>query len=329
MALFKKFAVTKRVKLVIMRNSFKEMERSLIEAARPMGIPTLVIQHGLVGDPNMSDPLCADMIAVWGNASIEWYKRFGHKADRCAVTGNPAYDELYPRSFADNQDCIRKAVCAKLGLDPAKKIITFLTQYVYLFGTCFSRGNKSSVEFKAVLDAVKYLPEAQLIVKLHPFDSNADFYKHAIQTHKAGTKIVLIKEINTLDVLAASDLAVIVDVSTCGLEALILDKPVIAVELHKTVTKLFYADGGAAIGAKSARDIETAIKNALYDEKTRALLRSKRRDFIFNYAYEIDGQATKRVEELIHKLMGSHQQRRANVDAGVINNEYSLSKSFM
>lgn len=313
MGLFQKFAREKKAKLIVMRNDIKELERTVIEAARPLKIPSLVIQHGIAGDVNYGNTVHADMTAVWGNASIGWFKQFGYQNNRFTVTGNPMHDELYHRVCANQQHIRKKVVCRKLNLILTKKIITFLTESKDLFITSSIQGNEMVMAVRAIVNALKSFPDVQLIIKLHPYDVYLDDYRNIIKNFNLNSNIAVVREFNTFDILEASDL-VITTYSSCGLEALILNKPLVAFRLDRAFNNIIvpYAERGVAIGVKKTEKIESAIKNGLYNKAVRENLNLKRKEFVFNYAYKMDGQATKRIEQLMYKLANNRIINKTN-----------------
>ena len=298
--ILKRFIALKNPKLFVMRDDLKEIERTIIHVSGGI-IPTLVVQHGILGDPNTGDVLCAGMTAVWGNASIEWYKQFGYGSERFVVTGNPVYDDLYRRISSGGTRLIKDKVCRELNLDPHKKIVTFLTSANYLCYSSFYRYDRNQAILRDILAAMKSFPEAQLLVKFHPYDEKLTAYSDIVNKRDRDAKVAFTRDYNIFDILQASDLVINID-SSCGLEALILDKPVIALGLTEVKTLLPYAARDVAIGVNKSEDIYSAIKDSLYNEGVKDGLRAKRKNFVFEYAYRIDGQATRRVEELIDRL---------------------------
>lgn len=300
--ILKRFIALKNPKLFVIRNDFKEIERTMIHVCAG-SISSLVVQHGILGDFNTGDVLSASMTAAWGNASVEWYKQFGYGAQRFAVTGNPAYDDLHRRASSDGTHLLKAKICRELNLDPHKSIVTFLTSANYLCYSSFYRYDRNQVILKGILKAMKHFPEAQLIVKFHPFDEKLASCEDIVNRHKGDTRVALVQEYNTFDILEASDLVINVD-SSCGLEALVLDKPLIALGLAENITLLPYAARGVAIGVNIIEDMPAAIRDGLYNEGLKNNLALRRNDFVSDYAYKIDGQAAKRVEELINRLAG-------------------------
>jgi len=296
---FKRLCKNGSVRLVVMRNDLKEMERTVIEAAGELGVQTAVVQHGLVGDLTVSNALCADKTAVWGGATVDWFKRLGYGDDRFAITGNPAYDALYERASGGRRDYAKGRVCEKLNLDFSKKIVLFLTSSNFMFSTSAIHGYEMRALSREILKALKSLGgDTQLVIKAHPYDIDLSSYEDIINGFNSGIRAVAVKEFDTFELLDASELVIMCD-STAGLEALILDKPLIAINM--STNYIPYAQQGVAIGVERFDEIGPAIKAGLYDEGAKKRLEACRKRFVFDYAYKIDGNAGNRVRDFILK----------------------------
>ena len=297
----KKFFTLKDALLVVMRNDGKELERTAIEAALGT-IPSVVVQHGIYGDIYTGTTLYSDVTAVWGEAAVKWFGQFGYTRNLFTITGNLAYDRLYPRTSKDRNHA-KSQICHRLNLDCAKKTICYLTQSRFLFSTAFWRGNKVDVILKGILGSMTDMwQDTQLIIKVHPHDEKEDSYERIVADLAGKAKVVIVKDVDVFDVLEVSDLVIMVDRSSSGLEALILDKPLIAVELHRRLIEVPFIEEGVAVGVKRVEDIAGAIKGCLYDEEMREGLKLNRKKFISDYVYKIDGKATQRVLGLVTAL---------------------------
>ena len=93
--------------------------------------------------------------------------------------------------------------------------------------------------------------------------------------------------------------------STTALEAMIINKPVVVINLSGQPTPVPYAEEGAALGVYRYEDIEQAILNALYDEETRGRLKTGRYQFVRNWAGEPDGKASQRIVTLMKEMVSS------------------------
>jgi 3-deoxy-D-manno-octulosonic-acid transferase len=96
--------------------------------------------------------------------------------------------------------------------------------------------------------------------------------------------------------------------STTALEAMILDKPVIIVDFIKNPFPTPYTESGAAIGVYKEEDLAPTIEKVLHNQKVQKELKNNRKQFVYEHAYKIDGQASKRVVDLI-KLMIQESRR--------------------
>jgi CDP-glycerol glycerophosphotransferase (TagB/SpsB family) len=156
--------------------------------------------------------------------------------------------------------------------------------------------NRENVE--AVCAAVKSLENVGLVVKLHPAeDQDAPLYK---ENHSCTLVIVNGSE-NISESLFVCD-AMITKSSTAAIEAAILNKPIIVLNLSGEPDIMPYVKEGVALGVYKKQDLVPAIKQALYDEKTRENLAKHREKFVYEYAYIQDGKASERVANLVLRL---------------------------
>ena len=64
-----------------------------------------------------------------------------------------------------------------------------------------------------------------------------------------------------------------------------------------------YASSGAAIGVYKKEDLIPAMKDVLFDTQTKEELANQRRAFVLEHAYQPDGQASRRMAEVIARLI--------------------------
>lgn len=294
--LLKELNKIKRIKLIVLRTDIRELEKTLAVTAKKLNIPTLLIQHGILAEHNGHESIYCDKVAVWGQASVEWYKNLGNDINKCVVTGNPRFDVLYNcGTHRVNADNIRK----KLKL--SSKPIILLATYPSRILSSYSTGDGMYVLLREIVMTIKQLEDKHLIVKVHPYDDDSSVYLGLINELKV-KNVTLVKKANIHDLIDISQLLIILG-STTGLEAMILDKPVITVNLTKRKDMVPYAEYGAALGVHKPSDISIAIKDALDNPKIKESLEQKRKEFIYNYAYKIDGQSSQRVKDLIGELV--------------------------
>ncbi|MCX6707907.1 MAG: UDP-N-acetylglucosamine 2-epimerase [Candidatus Woesearchaeota archaeon] len=275
--------------------------RCLISAAKTKGIPVIAVQHGYITpnsfeymhakgeisrDLSIEKPFCpvADRIVVYGPYTKDILVRSGNYPEHSVVvTGQPRYDCL-----ANKKAFSREKVFDDFGLDKKKKLILWTTQDI-------------PGQIEIVFNAVKNIKNAQLLVKVHPREvAGADLYHK--KAKESGMKIWAVKEANALELINACDVMITMH-STTGLEAIMMNKPVVVLNMSGKPDIVPYAQEGAAIGVYKADHLEPAIRNALFDSKKRAALLKESKAYSFRHAYKMDGNATERVLKVIGSMI--------------------------
>lgn len=220
----------------------------------------------------------------------EYYKElkeYSCVSKKVVVMGQPRYDTF---THADEiYDRIK--ITRDLGLDPTKKIILWCTQ---THGQSLDE-NRSSIN--AVYNVISSLKEdVQLIIKLHPEEEqDAPLYNE--NTHYK--PLILKRDMDTNALLYSCDLMITKN-STTAMEAVILNKPVIVLNLGGDPDRVNYVSEGVALGVYDPADLSFAVEKILDDN---SILHENREDYIKKYLYKVDGKATERVVDLILSLL--------------------------
>ncbi|MDH5770936.1 MAG: UDP-N-acetylglucosamine 2-epimerase [Candidatus Bathyarchaeota archaeon] len=277
-------------------------EKALLVAGKLKKIPTLAVQHGHIGplhqgymhfknsiasSGSIQSPYLqiADKTVVYGPFHYNFLTKISaYPSSAVAVTGQPRYDRL----LMANRIFSREEFCAKLGLDPHRKIVLVATQKVPI--------RKAFIE--SVLKGLRPFSDVQTIVKPHPKE-NIELYEKLIEEEKMRV-VLLPKESETLEALYACDLLVAMS-STVITEATILRKPSVTVRSIDEDPAPFYDE--VTLRIDLGEDLAPIFRKALYDEKTREKLKKAERKFAFNHTYKQDGKATERVVDLIEQLI--------------------------
>ncbi len=298
----KKLIAEEKPDLILVISEHGIVQKSLMVAGKLEKIPTIAIQHGAIGQIHkgyiswkgsisnsgtIESPYCPipDKTAVYGPYYFDLLtKTSAYPLDSVVVTGQPRYDVLMmaDRVFS------RKKFCQRLSLDPDKKIVLVATENI-AEGKTFLR---------SILRALKDFPELQVVVKPHP-DEKGDWYKKIIRDENISATI-LSKDSDTFEALHACNL-LMTGFSTVIIEAIILGKPCVTVHLGKKQDPTPYFKQ-VTLRAYQEEDILPFTRKALYDEKTRELLKKAGSKFVFDHAYIQDGKATERVANLLEKM---------------------------
>lgn len=156
----------------------EHLDALLLRAARRLGIPTLCVVlswDNLTSKGHMA--VRPDRLVVWNECMRqEALDLHDYRPEEVDVAGVAHFD-VYARP---DQQLSRAAVCRRLGLDPARKILVFGTVSPFLF-----RYNLevAGLLAKAVADG-RISPPAQLVVRLHP-QSISGIYADDLEAYRA------------------------------------------------------------------------------------------------------------------------------------------------
>jgi hypothetical protein len=269
-------------------------------------------------------PRQVDRLVLWNRTMRdEAHDLHAYDADRIGVTGVPQFDSYFtaPRST-------RAAFCARVGLDPARRIVTLAT----IPAPKFAHHGFVIERLLEAIDAGAIAEPANVLVRLHPRDDAAPYERFAGRPHVVveqpfrrtaarsgdGMNIDFMRE-NTLhlaDTLAHSDVLLNV-ASTMAIEAAIFDTPVINIGFdgqpgsNQELMDWHYGSthfqkvirSGAVRIAQSPAEMIDLINNYLADP---ARDRAGRQRIVAEQCEFTDGRSAERVAAEIVRDLTSH-----------------------
>lgn len=290
---------------VVLRNESRELEKSCVAAAKSTPVRSVVFQHGVFAIPIPDEKIQCDVSAVWGAFGSRYLQEQRRFHSECVVTGNPEYDRLSPGSR--DRFFRRKELCRQLALNPDLPILVLASQRPHPFSSRKTEDEQMRM-VSAVVKALRQLPNAQLVVKIHPFEDERPIHRWT-QNFTQGGRVRVIKEAELFSLLASSDVVITYN-STVGLSAMVLAKPVIAVNLTGYPDTVPYVSSGAAIGVYREEEIAPAIESALQGgEQIQKMLQAQRK-FVEDYAFKIDGKSKERVFQLLAEFSSRRKTSR-------------------
>jgi len=294
--------------MILLYNEHSRYERAFIIAAKLEGVPTIAFQHGIIHTNHKSysytndeidlvldikfpfSPI-ADKTLVYG----PYYKEFltsvsSFPEESVIITGNPRHDFLYHADkIYSRQDYLEK-----YKIPHGEKIVLWTTQ-------CADLSEKENIDsFNTVFQVIEKLDNVVLIIKPHP--EEPFIYTKMIQEIIKNYNINAIippKDSDIYEHLNSSDLLIVKD-STTVIEAVILKKPIIILNLDKKQQFSRYVDEKIALGAYNAKQLMNSIIMLLEDSN---VLMGNHGKFIRKYLYKIDGQSVDRVIEIIDRMI--------------------------
>jgi hypothetical protein len=250
--------------------------------AKSKGIPILEVQHGIFTHLTPIIPPISDKCAVGGEYYREIYLKGGAKNDQVVVTGWPKLDGLADQLNRDLSKPRREVLFATQPLD-----LDLNLKVIETIGTCFDRLNS-----------------VHLIVKPHPRE-DPKAYAETCALFKS--VILRSNQENTTSLVASTDVLITVS-STVALEAVLLDKPIVC--LNMSNDESVYISSGVALNVTKYEDIVPAIKDALHNDEIVENLADARKVFTYQHTYHRDGKASKRVADLAISMIENNKRGR-------------------
>ena len=255
------------------------------------------MQHGLISDnilpyfhklehiSNVNSDVCfplPDKMCVWSERVKESLIQNGKfNANIPIITGNPRLDFLFDalKKFDVNK------ISEKYNIKKKRISILFITENLL---------NKLEREMVArcVIRTLKDLDDSNLIIKLHPNESSDSLYKKLISEFGL-ENYTIINNANLYELLFYADI-VIVSYSTVGVEALMMNKPVISLNLMDLHGAMFLIKEKLAVIVEDSEELLPSIKKCLKPEIHNNLIK-KGKKFAEKELGIIDGKSIDRV----------------------------------
>lgn len=233
-------------------------EEAALAVARERGIRSLCLVD-LFARPSLrraAQPGYGTRVCVISEDVRRWLLSAGRRDDEVVVTGNPAFDHLARPELVEAGRALRR-----LRGWNGRKVILWASQVEPEYNA-FS-GNTGNPELpalieQALLKLMSHHQDWQLVIRPHPNETprRADRLLPAELSDQ---------DDNLHELLAAVDLVVIMT-STVGLEARLLGRPVISVDLSIFSADTPFAEAGFSRGIVDLRHLESAIESGLAED---------------------------------------------------------------
>jgi UDP-N-acetylglucosamine 2-epimerase len=280
--------------VVVVGNEYGTIGATVLAEARQRGIPALAVQHGVYGP---GYPWYAfqtyDKLAVWGEATKRMFAdRWGMPPDKLAVTGSVVHEH-----WAESIKTAAEDMRANLGVDPAHRLVLFATSFLSVTPEYQSVNELLITTF---LSVVRQLPRVRPVIKVHPDDDMA-LHRQIVDRLGANDTIV-VQDVEIRSLLAACDVLVTY-YSTVAVEALLLGKPVVSLNLLPHLERESWVERGAVIEVQSTEGLTATLQSLLANGDTQARLADARREFLSDFFYDLDGRPSERVADLIRGML--------------------------
>ena len=215
--------------IVLSENGFNE--QIILQLAKKHNIDVLLLQHGMyletleLKESNIflggDFPILSSKFLTWGTHTKNYAKKCGF-SKKTHVIGSPAHDTLF-KNNSDNS----------LVNDGFILLATSSPQQNQIFDLTI---NNLEIYEKTIKDVCKIAAKLkkQLIIKLHPFQEEQNIKK---MVAGLGEQITLTNRGDIEDLIKSCDIFLVNDFSTTMLDAMIIGKPVIAIQTKNRYMK--------------------------------------------------------------------------------------------
>lgn len=252
---------------VVATTNSPRSEEASVRVAKEMGIPSVCMNPfvcpELIANDTVSSHVLeagfADRVLVFSEDVRRWLIGRGRKPDEIVVTGNPAFESLGSPLLPARAMAWRK----ERGLD-ARRVI--------LWASSPEPARPALLQeiLNALLAALPRHPDWHLVYRRHPSEPFLPTPLHDRSSHS--------DRHDPLDVLLHAADAVVVTVSTVGIEAALAGKPMVKVCLSQFDAISPYETMGIALPARRIEDLESRLERALGDgEDARAMAAARNR----------------------------------------------------
>lgn len=277
---------------IICHNDARLAEASLLQTAEKHKVKTMIAHSEILSGDKVNSFKC-DYFSATGNCVKNELVKLGYPSKKIYVNGDPRLD------FLKNRMKTKKLKTYwKIGINRTKKTVLLISDRI---NPLFSYEEKRE-QFINVSKAVANLHQIQLIIKPHPTESRDLLIKDTRRWEITNAIITDNAKIELFELLDAVSIVVIAW-SMVGFEAMMINVPVIVANFsNKDYNKQIpYVAGGGAIEAKLVIKLSKYLSFFINNTQKRKIQIKKGKSFCSEYYRLPDGNAAKRIVNLISK----------------------------
>ncbi|WP_062515567.1 CDP-glycerol glycerophosphotransferase family protein [Halobacillus sp. KGW1] len=265
------------VSCIVFASTHYYQSRTIAMVAAEAGIPTVCMQHGIIGDEIGYMPQIADVEGVYGHFESEWFQKIGVKKTAVEIIGHPRFDNLFRRSSLMKSELVNQ-----LKINPGKKTILVIV-----------REDKQVDKWKTLVQNLSKEGNYNIIIKDFLYRGTP----HPLT--KLSPHIYSSAAIPLYDLIHHSDV-VLTYLSTVGLEAMIADKPVFVLSTTFP-TYTGYFDRLVPLVDPRPMKVARMVGKYFSDDRWKQQVKETRQAFL-NHAYPTAKPSGTRLMDLLRRL---------------------------
>jgi hypothetical protein len=273
-----------RPRCVYIVDAYDLWGRALVVAARDAGVRSVEVQHGIIQqshdgylhlagevspDHSQRSPFSPipDVIVVHGEAARESLIVNGHfPEESIRITGSPQIEAI--RQAKEGRAEARR----HLGLDRDALVALY-------FGAPLHVVSADRDHLRAFLECCRTVPGLTPLLRPHPGEYSPDRYRAAALA--AGIAAPVLTQANPFELIVAADI-VICHNSTTALDAMVLERPVIHLNMTGAPDLFPFVEEAGALPARSERELCQALAS-LADSRARLALARRHEPYASHY----------------------------------------------
>jgi UDP-N-acetylglucosamine 2-epimerase len=265
--------------------------RNAVRYCKQKKIQSLILQHGTPNKFSLHafTPFEGDTFAAWGDFTKDYLVKNGVDENKIVITGGIPFD--WTLSLKPDKEIIAK----ELGILPDKKWIIFTTQGMGAGG--LPSEDEIAFGVKAAAKAILDYLDFQMIFQVHPSQNIEHIIK--LVSEVEGQNTIVVKYKDTEELMAASE-GVITFFSTTALDAVILKKPLMLINIEDDKDFLPFVGMQAAFGVYKKEDFAETFGEFLKNGNKFLPNLNKAADYV---NFRNDGRALERVLELCRQKL--------------------------
>ena len=282
-----------RPSFMISTSDFWPAEFQCCWQAKRLGIPTAILQHGVMSDLSVW-PTYYDTFLAWGETFREQLLAQGAPPERIRVLGMPASDNLFARSIqsADKAKNGKAQVCLVFShtQDRIEEFALFEE-----FGQCLA-------------ETIRSTPEVKWKIKLHPAEDDSFYQERGIS--KFGQLEILPRNVSLEQAVEGATVVCTIR-STAGLQAMMLQKPLIVLDLSSlSGPPVTWPAQGGGIYAKNAFEFKSRLERLANDKEYACSILASQAEFL-DKTFANKGKAAGAVVDFLEEQTLTHSAKLA------------------
>ena len=213
--------------------------------------------------------------------------------NKIEVVGNIYFEKL----ISERKSPKNKKILSRLGLKPSEKFVLFATSDNVGQGTWSKKQQK--INFRTILNVVKKINDTKLAISVHPKEEIETYRGYLEKNEK---RVIVTDELPAVQLIPICD-AFIANYSALTVFALLNKKPCIMLNLFGDLHSLPVVNKGAALEARSEKELASAIKKVLLDCRLRQVLIENGLRFLEEYQPSSDEGLDERILNIVSSIV--------------------------